>query len=306
MIYPPKLKARDKVIIVGPAGVVEKKDLDQAIELLKLWELDVATGDNLYKQHYFFAATDLERLSDLQKALDDPLISAIFCARGGYGTGKILDHLNFEKFLKKPKWIIGFSDITLLHLKLHALGVASIHGVVARQLSGSVDQASIHSLKEMLFSDSDIEYKWATNVLNKSGSVSGQIIGGNLTLLCNNIGSNSDIHYKNKILFIEEVGERLYAIDRYLNQLDRAGRLKSLAGMILGQFTDIKETKPPYGKNAYQIVEEYVKYYDFPVAYGFPSGHAKRNQAIPLSFNCDLSVSQSGSEIRFYKDQQAL
>jgi muramoyltetrapeptide carboxypeptidase len=301
MNYPPIISPGDKVAIVAPAGRISKNDLERVIEIFQKWGLKVVIGSHVFDGHNFFSAKDEGRLSDLQRALDDESVRAVFCARGGYGTGRIIDRLDFKQFLTSPKWIIGFSDITLLHLKLHGLGYASLHGPVARQIGNSIDGESVESVRSALFKDDDILYDEESNRLNVEGKSSGQIVGGNLTLLCNNIGTSSDIDFDNKILFIEDIGERLYGVDRDLNQLNRSGRLKNLRGLIVGQFTNVKETTPPYGKSAYEIVLDYIKEYDFPVCFGIPVGHEKRNLAIPYSFECDLEVSEGITKIRFYR-----
>jgi muramoyltetrapeptide carboxypeptidase len=302
MIYPPKLSQGDKVAIVAPAGRIKEGDLDRVGDTLRKWGLTVEIGSHVFDGFNFFSAEDNGRLEDMQKAFDDKSVRAIFCARGGYGTGRILDGLDFRSFINSPKWIVGFSDITLLHLKLHGLGIASLHGPVARQIGDNIDEESIESIQRALFMDEDIIYEAQSNMLNIQGKSSGQIVGGNLTLLCNNIGTSSDIDFDNKILFLEEIGERLYGVDRDMNQINRSGRLRNLKGLIVGQFTDVKDTTPSYGKTAYEIILEYVKDYNFPVCFDFPIGHEKRNLTIPYSFHGDFEVGSENTKIRFHRN----
>ena len=299
MIYPPKISSGEKVAIVAPAGLIDDKDIEEAIMVLESWGLNVGVGAHVFDKYNFFSSSDDGRFQDFQQALDDSEVRAIFCARGGYGSGRIIDRLDFERFLEFPKWIIGFSDITLLHLRLHGMGVASLHGPMARQIGSSVDEESVAILKKMLFQKTEIKYHLADNELNIEGKATSRIVGGNLTLICNNIGTSSDIDLNGKILFIEEIGERLYAVDRHLNQLDRSGGLRNLAGLIAGQFSDLKDTDPSYGKSAYEIVNEYVHKYKFPVCFGLESGHEKKNLTIPLSYICDLDVNQIGASLIF-------
>ncbi len=299
MIRPQALTFEDCIRIVAPAGVLKAGDLDNATHILQHWGLKVETGTHVFDSHGFFSSTESGRLADFQNALDDDLVRAIFCARGGFGTGKILDKIDFRNFLTNPKWIIGFSDITLLHLKLHSIGAMSIHGMVARQLGGSVDDESAESLKKILIGKENIVYRIGPSYLNSTGKVRAPIVGGNLTLLCNNVGTSSDISFDGKILFVEDINESYYAIDRHFNQLARSGKLDDLAGLIAGEFTGSKDTEPPYYKTVYEIIREYTASGQYPVCYGFPLGHGSRNLSIPFSADCILDVQKRGVRIEF-------
>jgi len=299
MIRPQALTSRDCIRIVAPAGVLKAGDLDNAVNILQQWGLKVETGNHVFDSSGFLSSSDSGRLADFQNALDDDIVRAIFCARGGFGTGKILDKIDFNNFLENPKWIIGFSDITLLHLKLHSIGVMSIHGIVARQMGSTVDDASTESLRKILFGRENIIYRIGPSSLNKTGNVRALIVGGNLTLLCNNIGTSSDISFDGKILFVEDTNESFYAIDRNFNQLARSGKLDDIAGLIAGEFTGSKDTVPPYGKTVYEILLEYTAAGNYPVCFGFPVGHGHRNLSIPFSADCILDVKTSGIRIEF-------
>ena len=301
MIYPAFLSSGDKVAIVAPAGRIGKNDLVETLKVLDSWGLEVVVGEHVFDMYNYFSSSDIGRYQDLQRALDDPHLRAIFCARGGYGTGKIIDKLDFTKFAGSPKWVIGFSDITLLHMKLHMMGIASLHGPVARQLGVNVDNESVEMLRQALFEMEEIIYHIPANDLDIAGHSMAPIIGGNLTLLCNNIGSQTDIDLKDKILFVEEIDEKIYAFDRSFNQLDRSGKLKDLKGIISGQFTSIKDTDPSFGKSVNEIAREYADKYDFPIGFGLESGHDIKNLTIPFSFICDFEIDSSGSLLKFYR-----
>jgi len=281
-------------MIIAPSGKLSAGDLDPATAILEQWGLHALIGEHVFDGYGFFASSDEGRLSDLQNALDNQSIKAVFCARGGYGMGRIIDKLEFRKFIDDPKWVIGFSDITLLHMKLHCLGFISIHGPVARQIGTTIDRRSIDSLKNLLFGSSQIQYKTEPLTLNENGNSDGQLIGGNLTMLCNNLGTNSDVEFNNKILFIEDTNEALYSIDRHMNQLQRANKLKGLSGLIVGHFTNTKDTTPPYNKSTYEVISEYVEKFEFPVCFGFPLGHEGTNLSLPVSGNANLDVTDYG------------
>jgi muramoyltetrapeptide carboxypeptidase len=302
MIYPPQLNSGDKVKIVAPAGRIEAKDLDKPIKILKSWGLDVEVGRHVHDDYGYFSSSDMGRLEDFQNAIDDFEVKAIFCARGGYGTGKIIDKLDFGRFMESPKWIIGFSDITILHLKLHSIQVASLHGPVARQIATTVDDESVEILRKLLFDTSEVSYNIPANGLNFEGRSIAQTVGGNLSIICNSIGTSCDIDLDGKILFLEEIDEKLYAFDRYFNQLYRSGKLENLTGIIVGQLTNIIGKDPSYGKTVFEIVREYIQPHKVPLCFGMESGHEHKNLTIPISFNCDLNVKAGGTTIRFFRD----
>ncbi|MCF8267798.1 MAG: LD-carboxypeptidase [Ignavibacteriales bacterium] len=294
MITPPYLNIGDKISIVAPAGKIDQAVVLKSRKILEEWGLDVILGENMFKDHFSYSATDTERMKDFQRMLDNPSVKAIFCARGGYGTARIIDSLNFSGFQKNPKWIIGFSDITAMHSHiLQNFSVETIHGTMA---TGLIDPADSHysssSLKKSLFGES-LMYKWTSDPLSRKGSSQGILTGGNLALLCSLIGTSSDIETKGKLLFIEEIGEHLYRIDRMMVQLKRAGKLDGLAGLIIGGITDIPDKKEDFGKTAYEIVLDAVHEYDYPVAMGFPAGHQHDNRALIFGRKADLKVAKT-------------
>lgn len=288
MITPPFLKQGDKIAIVAPAGKLEGRNIDFAIQALQNWGFEVILGKNLFKSHFQFAGTDQERLADLQEALDNPEIKAIICARGGYGMVRIIDQINFAIFQKNPKWVVGFSDITTLLTKVNALGVESIHATMPTLFETNTQEALI-SLKKLLLGESFC-INAPNHALNRLGNVQGALIGGNLCLLHNQLGTSSDIDFTEKILFIEDIDEYLYNIDRMMWHLKRAGKLANLAGLIVGQFSKCKDNESPFGQNANEIIAEVVKDYAYPVCYNFPIGHEPHNMAVACGRIITLSI----------------
>jgi muramoyltetrapeptide carboxypeptidase len=297
-ITPPFLKKKDKVAIIATAKKFEPKEIEPAIKHLQSWGLEVVTGKNLYNSFHQFAGTDEERLDDLQTALDDDTIKAILCVRGGYGTNRIIDEVNFRKFLKKPKWIAGFSDVTVLHSHLHNKGIETIHSVMPIQFKQASYKSSIGTLKDALFGK-PVKYLTRSYKLNKHGAAKAEIVGGNLSILCTLIGTPSDIDTKGKILFIEDVGDYLYRIDRMIIQLKRAGKLNKLKGLIVGHFTDMEDNPIPFGKTAKQLISEAVAEYNYPVCYNFPVGHEPHNFAIICGREAQFTVSPDKVELKF-------
>ncbi len=272
---------------------VEK--MQACIETLDQWGYTVELGPSTHSQSLnYFSGTDEERLTDLQQMLDNKNINAIVCARGGYGVSRIIDRLDFRKFRKRPKWIVGFSDITVLHSHLHSnYKIASLHAPMAAAFNdGEAGNPYILSLKEAL-EGRKASYECDGDRYNRTGVEKGELVGGNLALLAHLVGTPSDIQTKNKLLFLEDVGEYLYNIDRMLLQLKRAGKLFKLAGLIIGGFTDNKDTERPFGKTAYEIIYEQVKEYDYPVCFGFPVSHAKENLALKIGVTYELSVKEA-------------
>jgi muramoyltetrapeptide carboxypeptidase len=287
MISPDYLNKKDKIAIVAPAGKISKEKVGVAVSIIKEWGFEVIPGDHLFNDHYQYASTDNERLNDLQQALNDESVRAILFARGGYGIIRIIDRLDFSAFKKNPKWLIGFSDITILHSHIHRnFKIQTIHGPMA---AGLTHQASADSLGKVLFGEK-LKYKIKTHPLSRKGKSKGILVGGNLAILCSLIGSSSDIDTKGKILFIEDVGEYLYRIDRMMWQLKRTGKLSHLKGLIVGGMTDMKDNETSFGKTAYEIVSEAVIEYDYPVCFGFPAGHQEENCALIFGRKVNLEV----------------
>lgn len=277
----------DKVALVAPAKRFEEREIEPGIQLLEQWGLQVVLGENIFKGYHQFSGTDEERLSDLQQALDNPSIKAIFSVRGGYGTSRIIDKINFSKFKQSPKWIIGFSDITVLHAYLNDRKFTTLHGIMPLLFNEPASQESVNFLKKALFGEK-LHYAIPAHPLNKAGKAKGKVIGGNLSILNTVIGTKSDFSTKDKILFIEDVGEYLYHLDRMMVHLKRTKKLKKLSGLIVGHFTDIKDSPIPFGKTAYEIIHDAVKEYDYPVCFGFPAGHEPIN--FPLLFGTKANL----------------
>ncbi|HEY5692185.1 MAG TPA: LD-carboxypeptidase [Cyclobacteriaceae bacterium] len=296
----PLLKPGQTVGIVVPARKADEQLLRKGCEVIESWGLRVQFGAHCFhNDNTYLAATDSERLMDFQSMIDNPEIDAIFCARGGYGTTRILDQLNFESFVAKPKWIVGFSDITALHIKLHQLGIESIHGSMPTQFSNSAYSDSVDSLKKMLFSPAQNAITVQAAKPNRIGSVKGNVIGGNLSLIVDSLGTSTEINTSGKILVVEEVDERLYKIDRMFTQLKRAGKLTDLAGLIVGHFTDLGDTELPFGQLYEDIILDKISAQSFPVAFGFPIGHQAPNLAWRHGAVASLNVSLEGALLMF-------
>jgi muramoyltetrapeptide carboxypeptidase len=298
MIIPPQLKLNSKIRIISPAGKVKEKLVLPAIEWLEREGYKVELGKNIFAEHFQFAGTEAQRLEDLQTALDDPDCSAIICSRGGYGTIRIIDKIDFTEFKKHPKWVVGYSDITLLHSAINNLGFASIHGTMPPFFfdeSGEVNE-NLRSLMNLLRGEFG-GYKIQGNPKNKVGIASGELVGGNLSILCSLLGTKYEIATTEKILFIEEIDEYLYHIDRMIRQLKLAGKFDKLKGLIVGDFTGIKDNDSPFGQTVEEIIIEATKEYNFPISFGFPAGHDKKNLALPLGKSCKLNVSNKATTL---------
>lgn len=265
--------------------------MTDAVNLLQSWGLEVVLGETVDASYYQFAGDDDLRARDLQRFIDDDSIKAIIAARGGYGTIRMIDKVNFSRFAQNPKWLVGFSDITLLHTHLFTnYNTQTIHG----QMPINIPDASSHSLETLrkaLFGE-ELSYQFTSHALNRSGGSSGILVGGNLSLLIAASGSVSDLDYTNKILFIEDVGEYLYSIDRMLRNLKRAGKLQHLAGLIAGAFTDVKDNDIPFGQTVPEIIMEVVKEYNYPVCFDFPAGHIPDNCSMIFGKTLSLSVNK--------------
>ena len=302
MIFPPPLAAGARIAIVAPASQVGRESIEKGIGILTRWGYEVRRGNYLYARHGQFAGNDDERLADLQQALDDPGIRAVIMARGGYGTTRIMDRLNFVAFSDLPKWIVGFSDITALHAQLLRQGVASIHGPMPGYYHRKGSELSAERLRRLLSGSAD-DFNVAHHSYNIPGSATGRLFGGNLAIVSHLAGTPSSIDTSGKILLLEDVGEYLYNIDRMMVQLKRSGALSDLAGLIVGQFNEMKDTKIPFGKNAYEIIADHVSGYGYPVAYSFPVGHVDENYPFVEGAMASLSVGAGGSSLKFPKGQ---
>ena len=302
LIQPEYLKSGDTISIVAPSGVLNdfENKIKLAIEIFEGWGLNVKLGEHIYNKNGHFAGTDKQRASDFQIALDNKNIKAIWCARGGYGTVRIIDDLSFKTYLKNPKWIIGFSDITVIHNKLNILNSESIHAIMPSGIENlEPGNKSIIKLKNILFGK-DLSYTINSNKNNKKGNTQGILVGGNLTLIQTLIGSNTQLETDNKILFIEDVGEYAYHIDRMLHSLKRSGYFEKCSGLIVGQISDVKKNSTDFGMTINELILDLLKEYDFPILFNFPAGHEKLNYPMILGRKVRLSVSESESEVDFY------
>ena len=285
---PAYLKKGDKIAIVCPAKKLPKS-IDVGIAILKDWGLEVITGKTVNGSYHQFSGTDAERTADLQQYLDDPSVKAIIAARGGYGTIRIIDQLDFSSFNEAPKWLIGFSDITiLLSHALAKLNVQSIHGQMPYTFEDSTAEA-LESLRKTLFGE-EVIYEYESSFASRDGVTEGILIGGNLSLLIAVEGSESGMDYTDKILFLEDVGEHEYSIDRMMRLLKRAGKLANLKGLIIGAFNEIAEEKIPFGQTPEEIIWDLVKEYNYPVCFNFPTGHIDDNRALVLGKTVSLNV----------------
>jgi muramoyltetrapeptide carboxypeptidase len=273
--------------------------MQACIETLDSWGFNVVMGATTHSQSAnYFSGTDEERLTDLQTMMDDKHVHAILCARGGYGMSRIIDDLNFKKFKKHPKWIIGYSDITVLHSHLYAnYNIASLHAPMAAAFNdGEAGNPYIQSIKKAL-EGTPAHYQTDGHDFNRAGAAEGELVGGNLSLLAHLIGTDSDIKTKNRILFLEDIGEYLYSVDRMFLQLKRSGKLEKLAGLIIGKFSDIKDTERPYGRSAYEIIYDQVKEYDYPICFNFPVSHEKENYALKVGVEYQLDIGNEKVEL---------
>ncbi|NCD69515.1 S66 peptidase family protein [Mucilaginibacter agri] len=296
-ITPPYLKKGDLVAITCPAKKLPQP-MDDAVALLQSWGLRVVLGETVTASYHQFAGTDELRAQDMQRFIDDNEVKAIFAARGGYGTIRIIDDINFDNLKQNPKWIIGFSDITVIHSHLQAnLQLQSIHGQMPINIPDA-SAASLQSLKKALFGE-ELSYSFTTENHNRVGQASGELIGGNLMLLMSVLGSASDVDYDGKILFIEDVGEYMYAIDRMIYCLKRAGKFKNLTGLIVGGFTDLKDNDIPFGFTVPEMILTAIKEYDYPVCFDFPGGHVPNNNALIFGRTVSLNVQAQQAELSF-------
>ncbi|MDX6180531.1 LD-carboxypeptidase [Flavobacterium sp. Fl-77] len=304
MISPSYLKSGDKVGIVSTAKTVSYKEVEEGLEILKSWELDPVIGKNAFNVYGFFAGTDQERLEDLQAMLDDASIKAIIFTRGGYGTVKIIDQLDFTNFRKKPKWLVGYSDITVLHSHVHNLNIETLHAVMLQGMPKAAPEA-LASLKNALFG-TILTYKIPKKKQNKQGekTVEGILVGGNLSILYALNGSKSDIDTTDKILFFEDIDEYLYHLDRMLIALKRSHKLSNLKAILVGAMTDIKESTLEYGKTDYEIILEEVNDFDFPVYFDFPCGHQSDNQTLILGREIRITPNDNYITVDFKNQNQ--
>ena len=292
VIIPPYLKEGDTIGMICPSGYMPLEKAQTCIDVLQQWGFKIKIGKTIGNQFNYFSGTDEERLQELQQMLDNETVKAIFCARGGYGLSRIIDKLNFDRFVDAPKWIIGYSDITLLHAHIYSnFRIASLHAPMAAAFNELEDNRKyIDSILTGLTGSPSI-YKTSSHHLNKSGNSEGELIGGNLAILAHLIGTDSDLDTSHKILFLEDIGEYKYNIDRMLMQLKRAGKLESLSGLIIGSFADMKDTTIPFGQEIHDLISDKISEYNYPVCFDFPIGHTGENYALKIGVKHRLSVS---------------
>ena len=297
MKIPPSLQKGDTIAILSTARKNIDDNLKPAIDLLHSWGLEVVIGKTIGLDNNQLAGTDAERAADFQQQLDNPNIKAIWCVRGGYGTVRMIDLLDFTKFKQSPKWIVGFSDVTVIHSYINNLNIATIHGAMPITV-GKASVESIESLRKSLFGES-LNYEIPFDAANRLGNTKGEIVGGNLSILYSLMGSNAQIDCKGKILFIEDLDEYLYHIDRMMMSLKRCGCFDGLNGLIVGTMTKMKDNDIPWGKNANQIIEDVTKGYSFPILYNFPAGHFRDNRALIFGKQVSLELNATTSKLIF-------
>ena len=292
---PPYLKRGDTIGIVCPAGYMALEKVRTCIETLERWGYRVKIGNTVGNDNgTYFSGTDAERLKDLQGMLDDDSVQAVLCARGGYGTGRIIDHINFKKFRKNPKWLIGFSDITVLHCHLLSnFRIASLHAPMAAAFEEGTEKNPYLKSWKRTIEGKPLRLQVPSHPMNVAGNVEGVLVGGNLALLAHLVGTPSDVKTRGRILFLEDIGEQLYNVDRMMYQLKRAGKLKGLKGLIVGGFTDMNDTTRPMGMTAEEIIRDIVAEYNYPVCFGFPVSHAKENYPLKVGGKYELKVGRN-------------
>ncbi len=297
MVYPPILQKGNTVGIVAPGRKMQREEIIAAVEILNAWGIKVVLGANLFSnKHSYLSGTDAERLADFQSMVDNKEVQVIICARGGYGSTRFLDAVNFDSFKVNPKWVVGFSDVTAIHLKLFSIGYQSVHGTMPILFSNVASASSVESLRKALFGDA-INISANANAFNRHGEATGKTLGGNLSLIVDSLGTGSEPDTAGKILILEEIDEYLYRLDRMMVQLKRAGKLSNLAGLIIGHFTDIKDSELGFGESYAQIISRVVSAYTYPVAFDFPIGHDNPNYAWRHGGSATLRVNNTGSSL---------
>ena len=301
MKRPTFLQKGDTIAIVAPAGIIKNESaILHAKALAESWGLQVVLGKHVFAKNNHFAGTDAQRLEDFQEALDSPTIKAIWCARGGYGTVRIIDDLDFTIFKENPKWIVGYSDITVLHNHIHSFGIETLHAMMPANMEfpEASRKESVTTFKKALFGE-NLQYTIPASPYNRQGTASGQLVGGNLTIVANLLGTSSALDTKNKILFLEEIGEYKYHIDRLLQSLKRNGYFEACNGLVIGGMSHIKKNSTVWGQSIESLILEVVQEYDFPVVFDFPAGHDPENRALFMGREVEFTTNDTTSEIKF-------
>lgn len=295
MFRPPYLQPGDRVALVSPAGAIEPEYISHAVAILRSWELEPVIGPYATAVYGYFAGTDEQRIHDMQWALDNEDIRAIFCTRGGYGSLRIVEQLDYSIFQGNPKWLVGFSDITVFHFKLNTLGIESMHAPMPKSFR-TTNPGALLKLKEFLFGQVT-SYHIPPHPYNRNGVARAELTGGNLTLIHCLHSSILECKHQSPILFMEDVGENLYAVDRMLQSLRLTDKFSRLQGLIVGDFTEMKGLN--FGKNAYQIIHELVEEYNYPVCFGFPAGHACDNYPLIIGSTVEMEITPEETIINF-------
>lgn len=297
MITPEFLQKGDTIGILATARKIDETALKPAIKMLESWGLHVVLGKTIGKEDHQLAGPDWLRAEDFQQMMDNPKIKAILGAKGGYGTVRMVDRIDFSRFKQKPKWIIGFSDMTVLHSHINQMGIEALHAIMAQSFEKASPEA-LESLRKALFGEA-LKYKIPAHPFNHKGSAKGELVGGNLSVIYSIIGSKSALDYKGKILFIEDLDEYLYHIDRMMMNLKRNGYFDGLKAVIVGGMTSMNDNEIPWGKDALEIIQDVLKDTKIPVIYNFPAGHIKDNRALILGKTVQVNATDSGAEVTF-------
>lgn len=293
---PTFLQPNDQIRIISPSGAIDPSYIVGAKKLLEKWGLTVTEGKFARNEYGRFAGTKEERIADLQMALDDNDVKAILCSRGGYGLAQIIDKIDFSRFVKSPKWLIGFSDITILHNAISNLNVASVHAIMAKHLTELPENCEqVEQLKRLLFGILP-GYQLNSHEMNRLGIASGKLVGGNLSVLAGMIGTKFDLTYEGNVLFLEDIAEKPYHIDRMMQNLRISGSLSKITGLVVGQFSDCTED-PLMRQNIKQIIFDAVSEYKYPVCFEFPSGHVDYNLALLIGQKVNLNITKSTTNL---------
>lgn len=297
MKIPAYLQKGDTVAIVCTARSFTRDEAQEAVLLFESWGLNIVFGSTIDINANQLGGTDEQRTDDLQRMMDDNSIKAIWIARGGYGTVRIIDQLDFSKFIQNPKWVIGFSDITVLHSHIHNLGIATLHAIMPYSVPKALTEAK-ETLRQALFNE-DYQIEIPSNSSNKTGNAEGLLVGGNLSIIYSLLGSKSSINTKNKILYLEDLDEYLYHIDRMFYNLKRNGYFDDLNGLIIGGMTDMHDNQIPFGYDVKQIVLDLCKEYNFPICFDFPAGHIPDNRALKLGTKVSLNINNKSTSLKY-------
>lgn len=296
------LKPGDLIYITAPAKAIEKEHVDYATKFLEDAGFRVRVGDNCLGSHHYFSGTDDERLADMQAGLDDPEVKAILCARGGYGCVRLVDRINWAGMLQNPKWLIGFSDITVFHQRIQRFDLPSIHGSMCLNFKDNTKEALSTMIDALTGKDYTIQCN--SSEYNRVGSADGVLVGGNLSIIYSLLGTDDQIDYSDKILFIEDLAEHLYHIDRMCYALAKAGVFDKIRGLIVGGMTDLEDTATPFGKTYQEIILDHFTYRKIPIAFDIPAGHIDDNRALILGGKCSLQVNETETSIHFLNPAQ--